>query len=259
MAWLKRSSLLIAVLVLVLIMSIAIRGQAHSTFSSLSSKLPNQWSDAFDPPVRGTPDGRESGATRCSCFTQDTLIALVPTSGVGTTVAKYPTFFWYLPPTDPRFAKAIEFKLLDEKGQDIYATKFAVASDQQGFMSLQLPDSSAILPLEVGKQYLWQVMVICNPNQRMADPMFEAVEGSVVRVARSPSLPSQSNNAPLQEQLASYAKSRLWYETLTTLAELRRLHPNDPDLAAAWAKLLKSVDLERIAKKPMVVQSAASN
>lgn len=265
MAWIKRFSqikTLAGLLALTLVMNPSALVLAQSTPSSVSRNLPNQWNDSFDPPVngRGTPQGREGGATRGPCIkakSQDlndkrnSLIAIVPPSGIGTTVAKYPTFFWYLPPTQSEFAKTIEFKLKDENEQEIYTTKFAIAPDQQGIMSLQLPDSSAILPLEVGKQYFWQVQLICKAPQQ--DPEYINFEASVVRVAPSPSLPGSSD---LQEQLAGYVKSRLWYETLATLAELRRLHPNDQDLADAWAKLLRSVELEKIAQEPMGIQSA---
>jgi len=49
-----------------------------------------------------------------------------------------------------------------------------------------------------------------------------------------------------------YAKNGIWYETITTLAQLRRQTPTDSRLTAQWTKLLESQGLESIADQPLV-------
>ena len=271
MPWIKRSSkinTLAGLLALGLVMNTSALVLAESFPPSLSSKLPAQWEFGDNLPGNpGTPDGREGGASRGpdDCIkrgkdenkegkneNKEKLIALVPASGVGATVAKYPTFYWYLPPNN---ARAVDF-FLWEGDQQVYSTRLAIAPDQSGFMSLQLPAFPALLPLKAGHQYKWNLGLICNPSDPSAN--IYITNDMVLRVEKSPNLPGRSDNLPLQAQLALYAKSHLWYETLNTLAELRRLNPKDAAVADAWTKLLRSVDLEKIAQEPMVVQSTST-
>lgn len=267
MAWIKHSSqvkILAGLLALGLVVNPSSLVVAQHPSSSLSGKLPTQWE--FDPPGNpGVPGGREGGASRGpdDCIkrgkeeSKEKLIALIPTSGVGVTVSKYPTFYWYLPPTN---AKSMYFVLSDENDQEVYKTTLTLAPNQSGFMSLQLPTnfptSSPLNDgLKAGKQYKWDLALVCIPSEPSADV---TVTG-IVQVGKSPFLlvPSRSDNASLQMQLALYAKSHIWYDALNTLAELHRSNPNDAAVTDAWTKLLKSVALEKIAQEPMVIQSAS--
>ncbi len=227
--------------------------QSQSSLSSLSNQLPSQWeatSGTFQPPQRGNPDNRQGGGTRSpfqNCIQGNKgLVALVPTSGVNSTVAAYPTFFWYLPTNS---ASALEFVLQDEKGQEVYLTKFTLTKSARGFMSLQLPALAGLSPLEKNTIYHWYVSLICNPEERAADRL---VEGFISRVDLNPNVASQSQRATPQERVAIYAEARLWQDTLNSLAELRRLNPQDPSLVDAWKKLLGSVGLEAIAEEPLI-------
>jgi hypothetical protein len=53
------------------------------------------------------------------------------------------------------------------------------------------------------------------------------------------------------KQVALYQKYDLWHETLTTLAQQRRLSPNDSVLVAKWTNLLRAVGLEEIAQEQL--------
>ncbi|MCC3431376.1 MAG: DUF928 domain-containing protein, partial [Microcoleus sp. PH2017_03_ELD_O_A] len=50
----------------------------------------------------------------------------------------------------------------------------------------------------------------------------------------------------------AYAKNGIWYDTISTLAQMRRQAPDDPMLKAEWTQLLNSQKLESIAYKPLV-------
>ncbi|WP_332962542.1 DUF928 domain-containing protein [Microcoleus sp. ARI1-A5] len=60
-----------------------------------------------------------------------------------------------------------------------------------------------------------------------------------------------ANPDPMAKAIA-YAKNGIWYDTLTTLAQMRRKAPDDPSLKAEWTQLLQSQKLESIADKPLV-------
>lgn len=284
MYWIKRSShfrILAGLFALVLAIAVSVRVQAQVPSSSPLSSIPSQW----EPPSgAGAPDQREAGATRGPAWEPSSgtgapenrqggatrgpricpgdeplargnkeLTALIPKYTVGKTIAAHPTFSWYVPPT---LAKAVEFVLLDENEEkEIYSTRLAIAPKQPGIISLQLPGSANLLPLQVGKEYSWTFSLICNSLDRSADTW---VEGKVQRIQPNPDLVSKIQQANPQQRVALFAQYQLWNETLAALVELRRLNPNDPALADAWTKLLSSVELNDLAKEPLA-QSATEN
>lgn len=273
MAQIKRYSSITTLVVsfsLGLALNVPAQAQLQSQSSSLSRSLPDSW--GYTPPERGNPDGREQGATRGNggCMVNNgnnfvgnnskQLTALIPkrsgdgSVGVGLTSADYPSFFWYMPPTT---AKEVEFVLKekDEDGKEVYKNRFAIKGTP-GILSLQLPASADVPPLRQDEQYYWEVNVICNAKDREQDI---AVWGWIKRVAVDPELSNKLQQASLQERVALYAKANFWYETLETLMDLRRLRPNDRNLEYAWEKLLKSADLDPVAKEPLTQGAASPN
>ncbi|MEQ9552416.1 MAG: DUF928 domain-containing protein [Coleofasciculus sp. G3-WIS-01] len=276
MAWFTRSSRFTVValaLTLGLVANIPTGVQAQLGGSPLSREIPTEWE--FTPPSssgQGIARNRDGGGTRGPCITDPTLgrgpIALVPKSGVGQTIAEYPTLSWYLPENT---GWGVELKVRDANNQEIYSTKYAFdhytgkdseGNEQQyvvgapGIMSLTLPNlESSVLPPEIGQQYKWQLTLICIPD----DPSsYVYVDGAFERVQPDPNLARRIQQATPEQRVAMYAKERLWYETLNTLVELRRQSPNDPTLKAAWSRLLSSVGLEQIVEEP-VAQKARTN
>lgn len=257
MAWFNRSSrLTIQALALTLVVGVSVSAQTPAKLgsSSLSSRIPKQWE--FNPKnisFQGNGPRRvQAGATRSSsCFTSDRpLIALVPASGVGTTVAEYPTVFWYQPKTS---ASSLEFVLLDANQQEIYSTKYSLSksagetSSAYGIMSLTLPALANFSPLKVDQEYQWRLSLVCDPLDRSADLI---VGGKIKRVATASNLEPHLQQASAQDQLSLYANERLWHETVSTLVELRRTRPQDASLASAWDKLLESVNLRTNSVEP---------
>lgn len=273
MAWFRRSSrftilatILAVALALGLIVNAPTRVQAQWTPSSLSNKLPAQWE--FRPPrTQGEPVNTVSGGTRGGCNQgEGSPVALVPASKTGTTVAEYPTVFWYMPPTS---ASRVEFLLKDAKDNEVYRVRYTLAKsvrdrqatetsgasafsqgvgviDTPGIMSLTLPTFASLSPLEIGQDYYWALSLLCDPDDRSGDTV---VYGGIRRVEPNPNLALRVSQATPEERVALYADARLWYDTLNTLVELRRELPNNNDLADAWNKLLNSAGLGTIAKK----------
>lgn len=244
--------------------------------NTLGEKLPNQWE--FSPPSAPTdsvPTNREGAATRGGECLQGSksLTALVPASGIGETAAEYPTFSWYMPQTS---ASAMEFVLRDAKGNDIYRSHYALANfaaypgdsaalsslgtvnsasptlgvdrvSASRIMSLTLPAFANLSPLEIGQEYSWTLALICDPNERSKDII---ASGAIKRVTPNPTLSRRIQQATPEDRVALYADARLWYETLSSLVELRRDRPDNNDLTQAWNKLLTSVGLDAISKEP---------
>lgn len=212
-------------------------------------------------PDTGAPGGRQGAGSRGS---STPLTALVPevkqtlgkgpgenlavTHVWGLTVAEYPTFWFYVPDLSTSIG-SVEFVLQDQAGNEVYQTPVTLP-ERTGIVSLPLPSTAA--PLEVGKMYHWYFKIYDNP-QSPSDPIAPVfVEGWVQRVSLNPTLKSQLAAATPQQRSALYAANGIWYDALTSLAELRLVEPEDAALTADWADLLQSVGLNEIASKPML-------
>ncbi|MGE5657062.1 MAG: DUF928 domain-containing protein [Actinomycetota bacterium] len=200
----------------------------------------------FKPPDVTAPGNRQAGGHRGVgvCSTGLSLTSLVPASNIGLTTQTSPTFFVYVPQTSAQ----MEFILLTEKEDEVvYQTMFK--ANNAGIVSVSLPQNTSN-SLEVGKRYLWAVSMICDPSDRSADVV---VKGWVQRVKPAPMLLSElQQKAEPRDRLKIYAENGLWYDTLSTLADLRRQAPNDVSLTADWTQLLKSQGLDTVAAQPLI-------
>lgn len=195
---------------------------------------------------RGAP-GRTAGAGRrrpARCYTGNPpLTVLAPSNNVVTTVAANPTLFWYVPQTE---AKSAEFVVVDKQGNEVYLTTVPL-NGSPGIVKLSLP---ATVSLETGNEYTWQFALICNPAKpREQDYVRGVIERTQLNAQQKTRLAAAKE--PLK-QAEVYAGASVWQETLTILARLRQDRPNDSKVADAWKELLKSVNLEAIANKPLV-------
>jgi len=152
-------------------------------------------------PDNGAPTGRRRGGTsRDGCpVLNKPLTALVPgeetlgevqagaspkiisKSFLASTVAKYPTFWFYVPKLHTT-AHRSEFVLQNEAGDDVYATALTLP-EKPGIISISLPQSSQY-SLEKDLKYHWYFKVYCGVTQKTPDYFF--VDGWVQRVALNP-------------------------------------------------------------------------
>lgn len=246
--------------------STQVLAQPANRFSNVLTRGQINFTPPTPPPSTGTAGDTQSAGTRSpagSCPVVDTpLTALVSSSKTqegdsfvwGKTVAEYPTFWFYLPylltPELP-----VNFMLEVENGTDengdparqiVYETTFTLTGILPGVASFSLP--STVNPLEIGKTYYWSVAIICDPSDHSADKF---VKGVIQRFELEPTLTSQLEKATPKERAALYATEGIWYDALTTLAELRRSAPQDVLLAKDWADLLEAVSLDQISQKPL--------
>ncbi|MEM6451418.1 MAG: DUF928 domain-containing protein [Cyanobacteria bacterium P01_D01_bin.105] len=244
--------------------------------------MANTRSDQQHDDVRqGLPGRRISGGSRspntaCLATPNQPVVALMPKSNLGLTLSERPTFWFALPAISPD--RMLEFGLYDEAGGLIYQERFN-ASGKAGISSLSLPDTFS--PLSAEQDYRWYLSVVCNPESRSEDLV---VTGWIRRMQADSELRTKLANTTLQERLSVYETSELWFDTLTTIAELRRRAQadtqidnaqvdnaqidnaqidndlmlqlaGDPSLDAQqideqWQDLLASIDLTQVATVP---------
>jgi hypothetical protein len=246
MAWFKRSSrftILAVALTLGLAANVPVSVQAQ---------------DTFRPPrtSTGSPDNTQSGGTRGDCLADENSPApLVPTSQMGATAAEYPTVYWYMPKSR---AYGVEFVLRDANEQKVYSVKYSLdkyaEKDQDGrtdyfvvgapgIMSLTVPASAGLSPLEIGQEYQWELKVVCSDPSQVDGSQDVTINGKLKRVQADANLALRAQQASPEERVALYQNAQLWYEAVGTIVELQRQRPTDRNLAATWDKLLNSVGL----------------
>jgi hypothetical protein len=220
--------------------------ETHSSSARRYSSVVSQ-ARAIRFPAVGTPRRREGAAVRGGCdFTNEKPIALLPATEPVLTAAEYPTFFVDLPQTSATEAELL--LLSSNKEQIVYETTVTLPG-KSGIVSFSLPADGTLPPLEEGKSYYWQLSILCGSQDQEE---YMLVEGPVQRVELNPNLVDELKKAPLREHPAIYAEAGIWYDTITSLAQLRRSSPNDSTIVADWAELLKSVGLDAVAQKPLI-------
>lgn len=193
------------------------------------------------PPTGGTgqPTRTASGGRRNdSCVNVQAMqpTALVPQNQLVTTVSQTPTLFFYIPKTKTKMA---EFALMDNQGNEIFLKMIALP-DTSGVIKLDLPPT---VKLETNKTYQWELAIVCDTQERTSDRF---IQGTLQRNQLSPDLQARLQGAALLKQAELHAEARNWQDSLAIAAQLR------PTFPQAWEELLKSVDLEAIAKEPFV-------
>ena len=228
--------------------------QAIAQSDSPTSTIPSrstQFKVTFNPPAEDMPRRTTGGASRtinqCVSQLEDgdvSFSALLPASTQGLTAASHPTILAYLPETD---AQKVFFSWRDENDQDHYQTILPI-TNRSGIISLNLPENAP--PLEVGKNYQWAIAIMCNDRLQPDSPM---VQGQVKRVELASAVQSRLDNDISLNNAAIYGETGLWYETVATLAQLKKAQPNNHNLALNWSNLLSSVGLAKVAEAPLKI------
>ena len=213
------------------------------------------------PPGRGIAGNRSAAASRDTCPTvAQPLTALVPEYRSpqpnrvwGLTGMERPTFWFYIPYPKSSIA-SIYFTLQDESNpaDTKIVHQITIAANQNpGVMPIVLPKSSP--PLAANLPYHWflKLNMDCRSGQR---PIF--VDGWVQRREIHRTLSGLASTPAAQ--IALSAENGLWYDALSTLANLRSNQPQDPKLKQDWQNLLDSIDLGYLASQPFSDEQRSS-
>lgn len=169
------------------------------------------------PSAPSCPDTEKIGCTRatgtrggsCTSNSQTQLTILAPYSHVGQTVSTSPTVAWFIPESE---SFPLEFSLYEYEGDNKRRILFQELNSSPGIMKLSLPN------LSVGKRYLWQVVLLCNPNR----PSGALVARGEIDVVAAPSTLT-SRLATINDPVAKgnlYAEFGLWYDAFGIALEI---------------------------------------
>lgn len=226
------------------------------------------------PDEMGLPSRREAGGTRGPCITDRSgqLMAIIPEFNVGRTLSNSPTVFVHLPKhsTDrgilivqeldrEKLAQAgLTLGDLDVQNQDQFLKsefESSVSLNQEaGILGVPLSRHPELPKLEAGKIYLWAFQLVCN------NTLSDYTQGwiQVVNLEdNQATVKAQLDGAKSDRERAKiYAQAGLWYDLLTTLAQLRQTAsgPDRDQATADWKSVLShpQVGLEQIVDAPLL-------
>jgi Domain of Unknown Function (DUF928) len=167
------------------------------------------------PPDQAPTSGRSSGSRGCgttvaSNQTGPALILLSLTASPAQTVLTRPTFAWFV---RDNTSVPIEFRLYERENNSYKLVKEIKDNSFKSTAGITVLTLSESAPsLNVGKQYRWQVVLVCD----QARPSGNLFAESDIQVAPiQPSLKSQLERArDILGQAKLYASSNLWFDAL---------------------------------------------
>lgn len=233
---------------LALVPSAIARAQEPSGWEPLGQLVA---SVTFEPPdSTEVLDDSEGGASRDGGYcprdgvsSAKLFAPLMPANNVGLTLAERPTLFVYVPKTSATQA----YLTVKDKSEDYYYQTTVVIPEKAGIVGIPLPDDAPAL--EIGRNYQWTFLVACENPPRPDSPR---VSGWIERVKPDWDLSASLEGEASLEKANLYGSKGLWYDTLATLSELQRSHPEE--YAEVWQEFLTSVGLESIASEPLLYQ-----
>lgn len=223
-----------------------------ASLAAVPPELPAQSSSemsialSFPPPpeTQGAPMSTAAGGTRGEggniCLKGGRATALMPTWNDGEktlTTAANPTFFVYVPETN---GKSAEFIVVDDNWQVVHEKIIQLPSGS-GVVQVKLPETAP--GLEIGKNYYWQLAILCDGDQEIDD---EFVGGTISRTSLPKELQAKLEELSPLEQAELYAEQRIWQDALSVMAQSRSGYETE------WKELLKSVGLGKISSEPLL-------
>lgn len=204
----------------------------------------------FQPPQGGAPDGTRGGASRGDTVCvqnpsgQDQLLrALTPTdSNYGLTLAERPQFFAYVPAT---MAQKALFVLKDDRGNTLHQQVITIAGNGR-IMPIKLAEQ---LPaLEVGRTYEWGIAILCHGKLQIDSPFTSAW---IQRISPPAEVLPYIEQPPSLQKVIALGQYGIWYDMLSTLAQLQQQRQNVAIASSTWRQLLQSVGLREISTVPL--------
>jgi hypothetical protein len=206
----------------------------------------------FKPPNVTAPGNRQSATHRGpKCPEGLSVNPLIPENNIGLTLSESPTLFANVSHALTQ-VKFNLFKEIDPNNEEI-VSETNLKVDKPGIIAVTIPVAGERKSLEVGKRYRWSFSVACNPEDKSPGRSNHvSVMGFVERIEAQPTLKNDLANPDPMARLTAYATNGIWYDTVATLAQMRRKAPDDAKLTAEWTQLLQSQKLDSVADKPLV-------
>ncbi|MEQ9353982.1 DUF928 domain-containing protein [Coleofasciculus chthonoplastes] len=190
----------------------------HLLILSLSLVVTSTALAGYVPPPDQKPptDYTTSSGPRGGCEGDGIpLTALAPKTHVGATLSTHPTLAWFVPDA---IIKPMEFRLYeyDAQGKPQPVGQPIQLESSPGIMRLSL--ARAQLELTVGKTYLWQVVILCDPDS----PSSDLIVSSDMQVVQMPLAFAQqlAQVKPGSQKVELYAGAGFWYDAMGEALQL---------------------------------------
>jgi hypothetical protein len=170
-----------------------------------------------------------SGSRGCQGNTVD-IISLIPTDHTPTTISNNPNFL-FLVKSKPKLP--VRFTLV-EPGVAKPVWKEELIVERSGILSVSTPEN---VNLETDKEYVWNLMVVCNPDRPSENYYIRA---SVKRVSSSQQLVREISQANSHYQKASVlARAGIWYDAIAISYQAQ----NEPNSISYFKQLLSQIGM----------------
>lgn len=174
------------------------------------------------------------------------LVALLPGELVKT-VARLPVVLIYLPPhTAPR----AEIVLAKDNGftHVVYRQQLELP-EQAGLLRIPFPNNAELVDFTPDNPCYWRFTLSYALRGR-GEP--EAVSGGLQRVAITPEVQTQLQQASPQERVELYQSLELPYDAGVELDGLRRAYPHDAVVQELWSTWVTAQGWEDLATVPTI-------
>ncbi|MBD6617222.1 DUF928 domain-containing protein [Komarekiella sp. 'clone 1'] len=157
----------------------------------------------FKPRTRKTPSehSRAGGSRGCPGDGGIPLTLLAPQTYVGETASKRPTFAWFM-----STARTVDFMLFEVKPKQLpqIVMKAEELNSSPGVNKFAFPSTQP--ELTVGKEYFWQISMLCPSGLAFVRAEFQVVN---IPLALKGSIKSASNST---QKVTYLAEQGLWYD-----------------------------------------------
>lgn len=203
------------------------------------------------PPDDAAPSQTRGGATRGRCQ----ATSLMPRSGSGLTMKERASIYVHVAKhPEASLNKAILTLKEDGSASEQYDAiidlpEEALSQPGGGVLKVEFPDS--IPNLEVGRDYSWSLIMICDDLPIRPDS--PVVGGGIKRVDLSSEV-ALAKDLSVAERAATYGDAGLWYDLLETLASEQPQAPEYTQLNEAWRNILTGVGISEEISKSAFIQ-----
>lgn len=192
------------ILISLLGLTFACLGGIFSNFNELAQS--SQANQGYVPPAKDQKqqEATASGSRGCPGKPVD-ITSLIPTDHTPTTISAHPNFL-FLVKSVPNLP--VRFSLV-EPGVIESLWKENLTVNRSGILLVSIPPS---VSLDVGKEYVWNLEVVCNPSRPSESWYFRAV---ITRVPLKPELAQKLAEANSEiEKAVILASNGIWYDAI---------------------------------------------
>jgi hypothetical protein len=200
-----------------------------SNFDKLAQS--SQTNHGYVPPAKDQKQQKAtaSGSRGCPGKSVD-ITSLIPTNHTPTTISTHPDFLFSVKsvPNLP-----VRFSLI-EPGVIEPLWKSDITVNRAGILSVSIPQT---VNLDVGKEYVWNLEVVCNPSRPAENWYIRAV---IRRVPLKPELAQKLDEANSEtEKAVILANNGIWYDAVYYSYKGK----NEADSISYFKQLLSQIGL----------------